>query len=126
MSLELGLNVFQIFQNELLSREGNRSTMGVGSRLAAIEERLKNHEAQSRNGHAWRPQHSLCPLSSLTPEARNLAEQQRRKLLERKGASITKDDKDPTKLVRDDEIWEVHPHFPRTVWEFKQLQFHRM
>lgn len=123
---ELGLNVFQVIQNELLSREGTRSTLGIGFRLAIIEERLKNHDAKTKNGLVWKPLHTLSPISALTPEAREASETQRRRLLERKGAHPFKDDKDPTMLIRDDEQWLVHRDFPRTVLEFKELQFHRM
>jgi hypothetical protein len=124
MSLDLGLNVFQVIQNELLSREGSRSTLGLGFRLAILEERLKNHEAKSKNALIWRPNHSVAPIATLTPEAKRLAEAQRKRLLERRGAKPV-DDKDPTMLPRDEEVWEVHPHFPKTVLEFKELQFHR-
>lgn len=121
---ELGLNVFQVIQNELLSREGTRSTLGIGFRLSIIEERLKNNEAKTKNGLVWKPLHALIPISALTPEAREVSESQRRRLLERKGARPSKDDKDPTMLIRDDELWLVHRDFPRTVLEFKELQFH--
>lgn len=121
---ELGLNVFQVIQNELLSREGTRSTLGIGFRLSIIEERIKNHEAKSKNGLVWKPHHSIMPISAVTPEARDMVESQRRKLLERKGARPLKDDKDPTMMIRDDETWLVHRDFPRTVLEFKELQFH--
>ncbi|KAK5404438.1 hypothetical protein LTR06_009585 [Exophiala xenobiotica] len=123
MSLDLGLNLFQVIQNELLSREGSRSTLGLGFRLAILEERLKNHEAKSKNALIWRPNHSVAPIATLTPEAKRLAEAQRKRLLERRGAKPV-DDKDPTMLPRDEEVWEVHPHFPKTVLEFKELQFH--
>lgn len=121
---DLGLNIFQVIQNELLSREGTRSTLGIGFRLSIIEERLKNHEAKTKNGLVWKPVHALVPISALTPEAREASESQRKKLLERRGARPSKDDKDPTMLIRDDELWMVHRDFPRTVLEFKELQFH--
>jgi len=124
MAAELGLNVFQVIQNELLSREGTRSTLGIGFRLSIIEERLKNNEAKTKNGLVWKPRHALQPISALTPEARQASESQRKKLLERKGARPSRDDKDPTMLIRDDELWLVHRDFPRTVIKFKELQFH--
>ncbi|KIX08995.1 uncharacterized protein Z518_00073 [Rhinocladiella mackenziei CBS 650.93] len=123
--MEFGLNVFQVIQNELLSREGNRSTLGLGFRLAIIEERIKNHEAKTKNSHIWRPYHAIAPISALTPEAKAIVDGQKKRLLARRGANPTKDDKDPTKHMRDEELWEVHPDFPRTVLEFKELQFHR-
>lgn len=122
---ELGLNVFQVIQNELITREGNRSTLGLGFRLYIIEERIKNAEAISQNNRIWKPYHTIRPVSALIPEARQMVERKRQRLLDRKGAK-EKDDKDPTKLIRDEEIWAVHRYFPRTVLEFKNLQFHRM
>ncbi|KIX99372.1 uncharacterized protein Z520_04948 [Fonsecaea multimorphosa CBS 102226] len=121
---ELGLNIFQVIQNELIQREGNRSTLGLGSRLSILEDRLKNQEARNKNGLIWRPYHAIAPISAPTPEARATVEAQRKRLLERKGANPTKDNKNPTMHVRDDEFWLVHRHFPRTVVEFKELQFH--
>jgi ribonuclease D len=121
----LGLNIFQVLQNELITREGNRSTLGLGFRLAIIEDRLKNHEARSKNGLIWRPYHAIAPISAPTPRSRAVVEAQKKRLLERKGAIPTKDDKSPTMHVRDDELWEVHRDYPRTVLEFKQLQFQR-
>ncbi|KIW92779.1 uncharacterized protein Z519_06628 [Cladophialophora bantiana CBS 173.52] len=120
----LGLNIFQVIQNELIQREGNRSTLGLGSRLSVLENRLKNQEARTKNGLVWRLHHTIAPIFASTPETRALVEAQRKRLLERKGAKPTKDEKDPTMHVRDDELWEVHRHFPRTVLEFKKLQFH--
>lgn len=120
-----GLNIFQILQNELITREGNRSTLGLGSRLAIIEERLKNQEARSKNGLIWRPHHTIAQVTAPTPQARAIVEAQKKRLLDRKGAHPTKDDKDPTMHMRDDELWDVHRHFPRTVRDFKELQFHR-
>jgi ribonuclease D len=120
-----GLNIFQILQNELITREGNRSTLGLGFRLAIIEDRLKNQEARSKNGLVWRPYHTIAALTAPSPRARAIVEEQKKRLLERKGANPTKDDKDPTKHMRDEELWEVHRDFPRTVLEFKELQFHR-
>jgi ribonuclease D len=122
---ELGLNLFQVFQNELIQREGSRQTLGLGFRLAIIEDRLKNQEARSKNALIWKPHHSISPLLAPSPQARATVEAQRRRLLERKGARPTKDDKDPTMLMRDDELWEVHRDFPRTVLEFKELQYWR-
>jgi hypothetical protein len=120
-----GLNIFQIIQNELITREGNRSTLGLGFRLAIIEERLRNQESRSKNGLSWRPHHRIAPIKAPTPRAREIVEAQKKRLLERKGADPLKDDKDPTKHVRDDELWEVHRDFPRTILEFKELQYHR-
>src|SRR5262249_31335140 len=91
-----------------------------------IEERLKNHEAKAKNSLVWRPHHAIMPVAAPTPEARAVVEAQRKRLLERKGANPMKDDKDPTMLMRDEEFWKVHRDFPRTVLEFKKLQFHRM
>ena len=122
--MDLGLNVFQVVQNELLSREGMRSTVGLGFRLQIIEERIKNVEACARNGQLWRLNHAVKEVSALTPSARRRIEQSREKLLNRKDANKHKDDKDPTMMPRDEEIWEVHKHFPRSVLEFKSLQFH--
>jgi hypothetical protein len=122
---ELGLNVFQVIQNELLSREGSRSTVGLGFRLQIIEERVKNAEACAKNGQLWRMNHAIKPITALTPRARKRLEQQREKLLSRKDANKHKDDKDPTMMPRDEEVWEVHKHFPRFILDFKQLQFHR-
>lgn len=124
MNVDLGLNIFQVVQNELLSREGSRSTLGLGFRLAVLEERLKNHESKSKNSLVWRPHHAIAPISSLTPESKRLADAERRRLLSRRGAKAI-DDKDPTMLPRHEESWEVHPDFPKTVMEFKELQFHR-
>ncbi|OAP57686.1 hypothetical protein AYL99_08424 [Fonsecaea erecta] len=121
---ELGLNIFQVIQNELIQREGNRSTLGLGFRLSIIEDRLKNQDARIKNGLIWRPYHAIAPISAPTPEARAIVEAQRKRLLERKGAKPTKDDKDPTMHVRDDELWAVHRHFPKTVVGFKELRFH--
>ena len=149
-----GLSIFQTIQNELITREGNRSTLGLGFRLAIIEEKLKNHDAKGKNGLVWRHHHAIAPIAAVSPEGRALIEAQRKRLLQRKGAKPTKDDKDPTMLPRDDELWEVslsrsldqccwvigcsdsynsmltmykvHRHYPRTVLEFKELQFHRM
>ncbi|ETI24275.1 hypothetical protein G647_03644 [Cladophialophora carrionii CBS 160.54] len=120
-----GLNIFQILQNELITREGNRSTLGLGFRLAIIEDRLKNQEARTKNGLIWRPYHTVAPILAPTPRARAIVEAQKKRLLERKGAIPTRDDKDPTMHMRDEELWEVHRDYPRTVLEFKQLQFHR-
>ncbi|KAJ9604661.1 hypothetical protein H2200_010775 [Cladophialophora chaetospira] len=119
-----GLNIFQIIQNELITREGNRSTLGLGFRLAIIEDRLKNQEARSKNNLIWRPHHAIAPITAPTPQARAIVEAQKKRLLDRKGANIAKDDKDPTMHMRDDELWDIHRDFPRTVLEFKELQFH--
>jgi hypothetical protein len=122
---ELGLNVFQVIQNELISREGNRGTLGLGSRLAILEERMLNSEAINRNGKIWKLNHAVSPITSLTPAAREKSEQARSALLNRRGAKKDKDDKDPAMLPRSDEIWEVHTNFPRSLGDFKELQFHR-
>ena len=122
---EIGLNVFQVIQNELIQREGTRSTLGLGYRLSVIEERVRNAEACARNGQIWRPNHAIHGISALTPEAKSRQEKAHDKLMNRRGAN-KKDTQDPTKNVRDEEIWEVHRWFPRTVYDFKQLQYHRM
>ena len=122
---ELGLNVFQVIQNELIQREGTRSTVGLGSRLTILEEHLKNSEAFAKNGLIWKLNHTVHAIASVTPEARLKIEKEREKLMTRKGANLEKDQKDPTMLPRHQEVWEIHRHFPKTVLEFKQLQFHR-
>lgn len=122
---EIGLNVFQIIQNELLSREGSRSTLGVGFRLSIIETKINNTQAADRNGRVWKLHHSLASIKALTPKARRAAKAQERKLLKQEGVDGHRDTKDPTKLVRDAEVWEVNEWFPRTVLEFKELQFSR-
>lgn len=124
--MDTGLNVFQVIQNELLSREGTRSTIGLGFRLSIIEERIKNAEACARNGQVWRLNHAIKELTALTPEARRQLENARDKLMKRKDANKHKDDKDPTMMPRDEEKWEVHKYFPRSVYGFKQLAYHRM
>jgi hypothetical protein len=122
---ELGLNVFQVIQNELISREGTRSTIGLGARLTVLEERLKNNEAFMKNGLIWKLNHAVHYISAVTPESRMKIEEERRKLMSRRGANKEKDEKDPTMLPRHQELWEIHKNFPRTILEFKQLQFHR-
>lgn len=121
----LGLNVYQVIQNELLAREGNRSTLGIGFRLAIIETKINNAEAISRNGRVWKLHHSITPVKALTPQARRAAKAQERRLLRLQGGDKHKDPKDPTKLIREEEVWEVCDGFPRTVLEFKELQFAR-
>ena len=123
--MDTGLNVFQVIQNELLSREGTRSTIGLGARLIVLEERLKNNEAVAKNGLAWKLHHAAHAISAVTPDARSKIEKERERLLSRRGANKEKDEKDPTMLPRHQEAWEIHKHFPRTILEFKQLQFHR-
>ena len=123
---ELGLNIFQVLQNQLITREGNRSTVGIGFRLLAIEERIKNSEALSRNGKIWRPTHLIHAISAVTPETRAAAEVSKRKLLDRRGAKKDRDEHHPAMLVREEERWAVHRHFPKTIHDFKQLQFYRM
>jgi hypothetical protein len=122
---ELGLNVFQVIQNELISREGTRSTIGLGARLTVIEERLKNSEAFAKNSQLWRLHHAIHSISAITPETRLKIEKERERLLSRKGANREKDEKDPTMLPRHQELWEIHKHFPKTILDFKQLQYHR-
>lgn len=122
--VDAGLNAFQILQNELLAREGNRQTMGLGFRLAIIEDKIGNAEATAKNGRVWKLNHALVPLKCLTPDARRRAETERRRLAKIKGADRRKDEKDPVKHMRDNEIWEVCRCFPRTLLEFKELQFH--
>lgn len=123
--MDLGLNVFQVLQNELITREGSRQSLGLGFRLAIIEERQRNAEAIGRNGQAWRLNHALHRVSACTPESRRKVEAHREKLLSRRDARKGKDDKDPTMMPRDEEAWEHHFHFPKTVLEFKELQFYR-
>ena len=123
--MDTGLNVFQIIQNELLSREGTRSAIGLGARLTVLEERSKNSEAFAKNGLVWKLHHAVHLISAITPDKRLEIEKERQKLLSRKGANKEKDEKDPTMLPRHQELWEIHKHFPRNVLEFKQLQFHR-
>lgn len=125
MAIPLGLNVYQIVQNELLTREGNRQTLGLGFRLATLETKLNNAEAIARNGRVWRPHHSITPVFALTPEARRAAKAEERRLAKLKNGDRHKDLRDPTKLVRDQEVWDVCQWFPRTVREFKALQFER-
>ena len=122
---DLGLNVFQVIQNELLSRENNRSTLGTGFRLAILEVKIENDSAASANGRVWKMNHSIRRIKALTPEARSRSEAQRSRLMKVRGGDRARDDKDPTKLIRDEEVWEVHPNFPKTVSAFKELQFYR-
>lgn len=119
----LGLNVYQVIQNELITREGNRQTLGIGFRLSIIETKVDNCEAISRNGKVWKLHHALSPVKALTPAARRAAKAQERKLLRQKDRDPHRDTKDPTKLMREEEIWEVCGWFPRTLLEFKELQF---
>lgn len=122
---ELGLNIYQVIQNELITREGNRQTLGIGFRLAIIETKIDNAEAANRNGRIWKLHHSIAPIKGLTPSARKAAKAQERKLLRQQGADRHRDTKDPTKLIRDEEVWDVCEWFPRTLLEFKELQFSR-
>ena|SRR5271155_5171303 len=50
---EIGLNLFQILQNELLSRETSRGNLSLGLRFASIVERQKNTSAVSHNSRVW-------------------------------------------------------------------------
>lgn len=120
---ELGLNVYQVIQNELISREGNRQSLGVGFRLSILETKIQNIEATNHNSRIWKLHHSMSPIRALTPSARRAAAAQERKLLRQKDRDAHKDPKDPTKLIRDEEVWEVAEWFPRTLLEFKELQF---
>lgn len=120
---ELGLNIYQVIQNELITREGNRQSIGLGFRLAIIEHKVENAEAAARNGRIWKLHHSISPIKGLTPEARRAAKAKERKLLRQEGRNHHKDPKDPTMLTREEEIWEVAEWFPRTLLEFKELQF---
>ncbi|KAK5937996.1 hypothetical protein PMZ80_009585 [Knufia obscura] len=120
---ELGLNIYQIIQNELITREGNRSTLGVGFRLAIIETKIHNTENIARNGRIWKLHHSISPIRALTPESRKAARARERKLLNVQGTDKHKDPKDPGKLIREEEVWDVAEWFPRTLLEFKELQF---
>jgi len=122
---DLGLNIYQIIQNELITREGNRSTLGVGFRLAIIETKIHNAESIARNGRIWKLHHSISPIRYLTPESRRAAKAKEKKFLSMKNVDLHKDSKDPTKLMRDEEVWDVSKWFPRTLLEFKQLQFDR-
>lgn len=126
MAIPLGLNVYQVLQNELLAREGNRQTLGLGFRLATLETKLNNAEAISRNGRVWKLHHSITPVYALTPEARRAGKAEERRLTKLKGAHAYKDLRDPTKMMRDEEVWACCGGFPRTVREFKELQFERM
>lgn len=121
----LGLNVYQVIQNELLSREGNRQTLGVGFRLGILETKINNAEAVARNGRVWKLHHSITPIKALTPTARRAAKAEERRLLSLKNGDKHRDAQDPTKLMRDVEVWAVCDGFPRTVREFKELQFDR-
>lgn len=120
---EIGLNVYQVIQNELLSREGDRQTLGLGFRLAIIEYKVENAENIARNGRIWKLNHGISPVKCLTPEARRATRAQERKLLRQKDRDPHRDPKDPTKFMRDKEIWEVCDLFPRTLLDFKELQF---
>jgi len=122
---ELGLNIYQVIQNELITREGNRSTLGLGFRLAIIETKIHNVENIARNGRIWRLHHSISPVRALTPESRRATKAREKKLLSMKGTDKHKDPKDPTKLIREEEVWDVAEWFPRTLLEFKELQFSR-
>jgi len=46
---EIGLNLFQILQNELLSRETSHGNLSLSSRFASIMERQKIASAASHN-----------------------------------------------------------------------------
>lgn len=122
---ELGLNIYQIVQNELITREGNRSTLGIGFRLAVIETKIHNAENIARNGRIWKLHHSISPIRYLTPESRRAVKAREKKLVNLHGADKHKDTKDPTKLIREEEVWDVAQWFPRTLLEFKELQFSR-
>ncbi len=78
-----------------------------------------------KNGLIWKLNHAVHYISAVTPESRMKIEEERRKLMSRRGANKEKDEKDPTMLPRHQELWEIHKNFPRTILEFKQLQFHR-
>jgi hypothetical protein len=65
---EIGLNLFQILQSELLSRETSCGNLGLGSRFASVMERQTNASAVSYNSQIWRPSHALAPVSALTRE----------------------------------------------------------
>jgi hypothetical protein len=123
--MDLGFNAVQLLQTELIKREGTRSTVGIGALLNVLEHRLKNSEAFRMNNALRRLNNAIRPVSCATPESRRVVEKERERLLNRKGADKTKDDKDPTMLPRHQEHWAVHKWFPLTVLEFKQLQFHR-
>lgn len=120
---ELGLNVYQVIQNELLAREGDRQTLGLGFRLAIIEYKVENAECIARNGRIWKLNHAVSPVKCLTPAARRATKAQERKLLRQRDRDPHKDLKDPTKFMREKEVWEVCELFPRTLLDFKELQF---
>lgn len=120
---ELGLNIYQVIQNELITREGARQSIGIGFRLAIIEHKVENAEATTRNGRIWKLHHAISPVRALTPEARRAAKAKERKLLRQEGRNHHKDPKDPTLLTREEEVWEVAEWYPRTLLEFKELQF---
>lgn len=122
---ELGLNIYQVIQNELITREGNRSTLGLGFRLAIIETKIHNAENIARNARIWKLHHSISPIRAMTPDSRKAAKARERKLMSLQGTDKHKDTKDPTKLIRDEEVWDVAEWFPRTLLEFKELQFSR-
>ena len=120
---EIGLNIYQIIQNQLQSKESDRQSLGLGSRLSIIEVKLDNSAALGHNNLISRPHHSIKPLKCMTPESRRDADNARRRLLRQNNRDPHRDPKDPTIFVRDEEVWEVAPHFPRTVLAFKELQF---
>jgi len=122
---EIGMNLYQIVQNELITREGNRSTLGIGFRLAIIETKIHNAENIARNGRIWKLHHSISPIRYLTPESRRKVKATEKRLVNLRNADKHKDPKDPTKLIREEEVWDVSKWFPRTLLEFKELQFSR-
>ncbi|KAK3079981.1 hypothetical protein LTS18_003447, partial [Coniosporium uncinatum] len=122
-TISLGLNVLQVLQNELQSRETSKTGLGLGSRFQNVEERLKNLDAVSRNSRVWRPQHSVAPIAA--PVKKPIS----RKDWEWNNGVSRKDGRkrgekhmlNPTADMQEFE-WKVHEFFPRTVGEFQALR----
>ena len=121
--MELGLNVYQVIQNELITREGSRQSIGLGFRLAILEAKADNAKGEARNSRIWKLNHAISPIKAFTPESRRALKAQERKLLNQKDRNKHRDTKDPTMFTRDCEIWDICEWFPRTLLEFKELQF---
>jgi hypothetical protein len=112
------------FRTELISREGARSTLGLGSRLAILEAQLANSIAIQRNTLLRRAHQRIHPVTAITPASRLKVEREREALLRRqkKGGKEDTKERDPTMLVRAEEKWEVCEGFPLTVAEFWALR----
>ena len=125
--LDLGLNLFQILQNQLITREGNRSTLGLGYRLHILEVNLQNLSAKSQNARVWMPYHAVAPITGMTPASREQMLREHSRLLshDRKGSKGDKDLRDPSKNLRELEEWKVCDGFPRTVGDFIALRHER-